>query len=196
MSTLEHLSDTALVARMARGDDQAFGAFYTRVGHLGYGLAIEIARDPEIAQEIVCAAFVEIWQRAADAESRVDPRGQLVHTIHRRAVEFARASGQPDRSEGLGVTQSRWVTRESQSVRDLRHQLPELDREALELAYYSGYTRHQIAAGLDISVEVVTSRLSDGLNRLGELQREAAPNREEEGRERLERLVLTCRRRP
>lgn len=181
---------------MARGDDQAFGAFYTRVGHLGYGLAIEIARDSEIAQEIVCAAFVEIWQRAADAESRVDPRGQLVQAIHRRAVEFARASGQPDRSEGLGVTQSRWVTRESQSVRDLLHQLPELDREALELAYYSGYTRHQIAAGLDISVEVVTSRLSDGLNRLGELQREAAPNREEEGRERLERLVLTCRRRP
>ena len=161
-----------------------------RVGHLAYGLAIEIARDPEIAQKIVCGAFVEIWQRAGDAGPPVDPRGQLLHAIHRRAVDVVRASGQPDRSQRVGITQSRWVTRESQSVRDLLNHLPDLDREALELAYYSGYSRHQIAARLDISVGVVTARLSDGLNRLGELQREAAPNREEEGRERLERLVL------
>ena len=179
MSTLEHLSDTALVARMARGDNQALQAFYMRVGHLAYGLAIEVTRDPEIAQKIVCGAFVEIWQRAGDAGPPVDPHGQLLHAIHRRAVDVVRASGQPNRSESVGITQSRCVTRESQSVQNLLNQLPDLDREALELAYYSGYSRHRIAARQDTSVEIVTSRLSNGLKRFDELQREAAPDREE-----------------
>jgi hypothetical protein len=50
---LTHLSDEALVALIARSDDEALAAFYDRYGRVAYGLALRILRDPALSQDAV-----------------------------------------------------------------------------------------------------------------------------------------------
>lgn len=176
MSTSDHLSDPALTARMVRGDASALDALYTRFGHLAYGLALEIVRDPEQAQAVVVAAFSDVWEHAAASGSPRDLRGQLLHDVHRHASAIVRGEPRlPCRGAELPrATQPSWVTLEAQAALDLLASLEAEDREALELAYYGCYTRDEMAPILGVSVAEVTNRIVRGLKRLGELQQAGA----------------------
>src|SRR5436190_22104324 len=62
---LAHLSDEAVLALIARGDDQALAELYRRFGRLAYGSALRILRDDALAQDAVQEAFLGV-SRAAD----------------------------------------------------------------------------------------------------------------------------------
>ena len=52
-----HLSDEALVANVARGDEAALAELYDRVGRVAYGLAYRVLRDDRLAEDAVQEAF-------------------------------------------------------------------------------------------------------------------------------------------
>ena len=88
---LAHLSDEAVLALIARGDDQALAELYRRFGRLAYGLALRILRDDALAQDAVQEAFLGVW-RAADrfVAERAKPSTWLLTLVHRRAVDLVR----------------------------------------------------------------------------------------------------------
>src|SRR5205823_12649877 len=88
---LAHLSDEAVLALIARSDDQALAELYRRFGRLAYGLAFRILRDDALAQDAVQEAFLGAW-RAADRFSaeRAKPSTWLLTLVHRRAVDLVR----------------------------------------------------------------------------------------------------------
>src|SRR5436190_22889358 len=88
---LAHLSDEAVLALIARGDDQALAELYRRFGRLAYGLALRILRDDALAQDAVQEAFLGVWP-AADGfvAERAKPSTWLLTLVHRRAVDVVR----------------------------------------------------------------------------------------------------------
>jgi RNA polymerase sigma-70 factor (ECF subfamily) len=166
-----------VLVRVARGDEAAFAAVYDRLGAGVYGLARRVIRDPARAEEIAQEVFLQVWQTAA----RFDPqrgraRSWVMTLAHRRAVDAVRhdqaATNReraydwtpgPDHDE---VSESVTVLLEHEQVRKCLEGLTELQREAIDLAYYQGYTCAQCASVLDANPATIKTRMRDGLVRL------------------------------
>lgn len=181
-SDLGHLSDEALVALVARSDDDALAALYDRYGRLAYGLAMRIVRDPTLAQDAVQEGFLNAWRGAGSFDPvRAKPSTWLLTLVHRRAVDLVRREqrrrGEPLEDvapEAAEATDEEAALREQrQIVQHALRRLPTDQREALELAYYGGYTQSQLAERLGVPLGTIKSRMFGGLSRLRELLAEA-----------------------
>ena len=86
-----HLSDEALVALVARGDDDALGELYDRVGRVAYGLALRILRDDRLAEDAVQEGFLAVWRNAVSFRAeRAKASTWILTLVHRRAVDLVR----------------------------------------------------------------------------------------------------------
>jgi RNA polymerase sigma factor (sigma-70 family) len=175
---LAHLSDEALVALVARADEGALAELYDRFGHLAYGLALRIVRDPALAEDAVQDAFLTVWCSAARfVPERAKASTWILTLVHRRAVDVVRKE-QPRRAEPIEVApqasanvteDEAWLRLQRARVQDALRQLPDQQREALELAYYGGFTQSQLADRLGEPLGTIKSRMFAGLARLREL---------------------------
>jgi RNA polymerase sigma factor (sigma-70 family) len=175
---LAHLSDEALVALAARADDGALAELYDRFGHVAYGLALRIVRDPALAEDAVQEAFLTIWRSASRfVPERAKARTWILTLVHRRAVDVVRRE-QPRRAEPIelappasaDVTEDEaWLRLQRARVQDALRRLPDQQREALELAYYGGFTQSELAERLGEPLGTIKSRMFAGLARLREL---------------------------
>jgi RNA polymerase sigma factor (sigma-70 family) len=175
---LAHLSDEALVALAARADDGALAELYERFGHIAYGLALRIVRDPALAEDAVQEAFLTIWRSAARfVPERAKASTWILTLVHRRAVDVVRRE-QPRRAEpieaapqasGIATEDEAWLRLQRARVQDALRQLPDQQREALELAYYGGFTQSELADRLGEPLGTIKSRMFAGLARLREL---------------------------
>jgi RNA polymerase sigma-70 factor, ECF subfamily len=173
---LAHLSDEALLALIARADDLALAELYHRFGRLAYGLAFRILRDDALAQDAVQEAFLGVW-RAADrfVAERAKPSTWLLTLVHRRSVDLVRRE-QRRRAEPLpelepssaGTADEAELATQRQTIRDALRLLPPEQREAIELAYYGGYTQSELAERLGQPLGTIKSRMFTGLARLRE----------------------------
>jgi RNA polymerase sigma-70 factor, ECF subfamily len=173
---LAHLSDEALLALIARADEAALAELYRRFGRLAYGLAFRILRDDALAQDAVQEAFLAVW-RAAErfTAERAKPSTWVLTLVHRRAVDLVRRE-ERRRAEPLEETDTaatsasdeaeQLVNREA--IRAALSGLPAEQREAIELAYYGGYTQSELAERLGQPLGTIKSRMFTGLARLRE----------------------------
>src|ERR671936_394581 len=86
-----HLSDEAVVALVARSDEQALAELYDRFGRVAYGLALRVLRDDSLAEDAVQEAFLTAW-RTADTfmPERARASTWLLTLVHRRAIDLVR----------------------------------------------------------------------------------------------------------
>jgi RNA polymerase sigma-70 factor (ECF subfamily) len=180
---LAHLSDEAVVALVARSDDAALAELYRRFGRLAYGLAFRILRDDALAQDAVQEAFLGVWRAAGRfAAERSKPSTWLLTLVHRRAVDLVRREErrrteplQPETEAPSAETgDEAEVTARRQMIRDALRKLPPEQREAIELAYYGGYTQTELAERLGQPLGTIKSRMFTGLTRLREVLGEDA----------------------
>jgi RNA polymerase sigma-70 factor, ECF subfamily len=174
-----HLSDEAVVALVARSDELALGELYDRFGRIAYGLAFRILRDRALAEDAVQEGFMTAW-RTADRflPERAKASTWLLTLVHRRAVDVVRredrrraeplADGYEAASED-SAEQDAWLRFERERVQEALRRLPDQQREALELAYYGGFTQSELAERLGQPVGTIKSRMFAGLARLREL---------------------------
>jgi RNA polymerase sigma factor (sigma-70 family) len=83
-------SDTELLARAATGDEPAFGALYDRHFEAIYDFVLRTVKDPNVAADVIRAAFIEAWQRARKRKARNQVRAWLYATARERAVRASR----------------------------------------------------------------------------------------------------------
>jgi RNA polymerase sigma-70 factor (ECF subfamily) len=180
---LAHLSDEAVLALIARADDQALAELYHRFARLAYGLAFRILRDDALAQDAVQEAFLGVWRAAGRfTAERAKPSTWLLTLVHRRAVDLVRRE-QRRRTEPLQPEAERVgaesadeaeLAMDRQTIRAALRQLPPEQREAIELAYYGGYTQSELAERLGEPLGTIKSRMFTGLARLRETLGEEA----------------------
>jgi RNA polymerase sigma factor (sigma-70 family) len=183
---LAHLSEEALVALVARGDQSALAALYDRVGRTAFGLALRVLRDDRLAEDAVQEAFLTVWRTAAAfSAERAKATTWILTLVHRRAVDLVRRE-QRRRTEPLADTEgseeaaspsaedAAWLQFERERVQSALRKLPDTQREAIELAYYGGFTQSELAERLGEPLGTIKSRMFAGLARLRELLDDSA----------------------
>jgi RNA polymerase sigma-70 factor, ECF subfamily len=165
-----------LLRKVARGDEAAFSTLYDAVSARVFGLARRVLRDPAQAEEVAQEAFVEVWRTAGRYDPAKGSATSWIFTIaHRRAVDRVRSEqASADRVRRVAteevpydeVVEEATARLEQQQVRRCMQSLTELQREAITLAYYQGYTYREVAELLEAALPTIKTRMRDGLIRL------------------------------
>jgi RNA polymerase sigma-70 factor (ECF subfamily) len=179
----ERARDRELMRRVTRGDQDALAELMTRWTRPVYSLALRILRNAELAEEVTQDVFLKVWKHAAlfeeqrgafsswvltmthhgsiDALRRAKARGSQVTSILDNVLSATLPSPRP------GVTP--WQRLRLEQALET---LPERQREVVELAYYGGHTREEMARILKEPVGTVKTRLRDAIQRLAEVFRD------------------------
>jgi RNA polymerase sigma-70 factor (ECF subfamily) len=171
-------TDEEILEAIANGDDQGLADLYDRFGRIAYGLAYRVLRDQALAEDAVQEAFLAIW-RSADGyrRERAKPSTWILTLVHRRAVDLVRREdrrrGEPldeaPEAAGPSVPEEAALREKRTAVQAALQELPDDQRQALELAYYGGFTQSELAERLGVPLGTIKSRMFAGLTRLREL---------------------------
>jgi RNA polymerase sigma-70 factor (ECF subfamily) len=176
---LTRLADEDLLTLVERGDADAFEVIYDRHARVAFSLAFRLLGDRQAAEDLVQDALLAVWRGAGTYTSaRGSVRTWLLSIVHNRGVDRLRTLAamarrqdaleqaelrrpdEPD-AEALGIGQAL-----AGSVRRELGALPSEQSEVLKLAYYGGFTHHEIAEMLQLPLGTVKSRMRLGLERL------------------------------
>ena len=146
--------------RLERRDARALAQLYDRHGRLVYALILRIVRNPAAAEDLVQETFLRVWNRAPGFDPRKSAVGPwLLAVARKRAIDYVRSQegsdsrpavfeGSEERrlDEGLGTGVS--FAEQARRVKQVLAQLPENQRQALELACFDGLSQAGMAAKL------------------------------------------------
>jgi RNA polymerase sigma-70 factor (ECF subfamily) len=173
---LAHLSDEAVVALVARSDEIALGELYARYGAAAYALARRVLRDAALAEDAVQEAFLAVWRGAERfLPEKAKASTWLLTLVHRRAVDLVRREerrrAQPlddthDAPSESSAADDAWLRLERERVQAALRLLPDQQREAIELAYYGGFTQSELAERLGRPLGTIKSQMFAGLSTL------------------------------
>ena len=170
-------SDAALVVAIGRWREDALAEAYRRHGGAVYALAHRVVRDSGLAEEVVQEVFVRLWT----TPDRFDPdrgslRSWLLAQTHGRTIDRLRSDSarrlreerdaQRTADAGYDVEREAWDLTVAGRVKDVMAELPEGERQAIELAYFDGYTYREVAKILETPEGTIKSRIRAGLKRM------------------------------
>lgn len=167
-----------LLRLAARGDEAAYARFYDATSSRAYGLALRVVRNPAHAQEVTQEAYLEVWRQSARFDTaRGSALAWLMTIVHRAAVDRVRSTESATRRDQVWERVTRPVDHdqtaevaetslEGHRVRRALTELTPVQRQAVELAYFSGYTHTEVAAMLEVPLGTAKTRIRDGLIRL------------------------------
>ncbi|HEX8599331.1 MAG TPA: sigma-70 family RNA polymerase sigma factor [Chloroflexia bacterium] len=179
------LPDDQLVSRIAGGDAAALEALYDRYVRQCFGLALRMVSEPGLAEEVVQEVFLKLWSRPDSYSSHKGAFvSWLLSLVHHRCVDELRKRSRTevalDNDQPLSVINTKpdpqpdpseqvWVMEQQRVVRQALVQLPENQRQVLELAYFGGFSQSQIAERLSQPLGTVKTRMRMGLQNLRQL---------------------------
>lgn len=171
--------DAALVARVLGGEQSALEALYDRYARPCYALARRVVADPVIAEDVVQEVFLAVWRDPSRFDAaRGSFSSWLLSATHHKAVDAVRREENHRKrragTEGLEVREARepaveeqvWQAVRRTEVRAALAALPDAQRQALDLAYFGGYTQREIAGLTGIPLGTVKTRMLAGTRRL------------------------------
>jgi RNA polymerase sigma-70 factor, ECF subfamily len=177
--SLGGLTDTELGEQLAAGNTHALEQLYDRYGTLSYSLAVRLLGDPAKAEDVVQDVFLRLWNGAGQFDTaRGSLRTWVLTSIRNRAIDYLRGRGAherrereiPEHVEAVGGGSDPWLevaqSLEQETVRRALQALPAEQRQAIELAYFGGYTQREIAAMTRVPLSTVKGRMRLGLEKL------------------------------
>lgn len=168
-------ADRAALARIADGELAALEDLYDRYKTMAYSIAYRITNDATLAEDVVQDAFLGAWRNAARYVSgRGSVKTWLLSIVHHRAIDAIRrrrpTSELPEIDTALPAALTLpdiWAevsaSLDSATVREALVGLSDVQREALELAYFGGLTQQEIAERTRTPLGTVKSRMRLGL---------------------------------
>ena len=180
--------DPTLLARVVKGDQQAFSQLYDHSSTLLFTLAVRILGNREEAAELLQDVYLEVWRKVSRYDvGRGTPIAWLVTLTKSRAIDRLRARA----SRGYRATNPLEAGTaaqmadpgpsplETQADQELRMavgtavgDLPQAQQQAIELAYYEGLSHTEIAARLNQPLGTVKTRIKLGMSKLRESLRQ------------------------
>lgn len=176
---LEHM--TALLA----GRAEALRSIYDATSERVHGLALRMAGEPALAQEITVETFVRAWRRAATFDpARGDALGWLLaiarstaldalRTARKRSARLAHESSLESfpADERSAAARGAESSERGAAIRKALRELPDEQRSVLALAFWEGLTHAAIAERLGLPLGTVKTRSRLALARLRRILR-------------------------
>jgi RNA polymerase sigma-70 factor (ECF subfamily) len=171
--------DTKLMARVTKGDSKAFGQLYDQSSALLYSLAVRILGNREDAADLLQEVYLEVWRKIVRYDvGRGTPITWLITLTRSRAIDRLRVHGARAGRPAGGASSSQATDQypallESHADQELRGlvsgaltDIPQPQRQAIELAYYDGLSHAEIAAQLNEPLDAVKTRIKLGMSKL------------------------------
>lgn len=175
-------SDEWLIDAIGNGDVMAMEILYERYSRPFFSLAYRMTASKQVAEDLVQAAFLAIWQNRTSYSQEVGSvHSWLFSIMHYRVIDYLRrcrfrsawreipwedAEYEEDPLLSPDPWEETWRSEQAALIREALQTLSKEQRTAIELAYFEGLTREQIAERCNIPVGTVKSRLRLGLHHL------------------------------
>lgn len=163
--------DSDLLHRIARRDQSALSELYDRYSGLLLALSRRIVLDSSDAEEILQEVFLQVWNQAERYDrGRSSVSTWLVLITRSRSIDRLRSRQVKDRTltsmqkenrgqhtspKGLGAV---LLGQRRQRLRLEMQELPNEQRQVLELAFFKGMTQSEIAGDTGIPLGTVKTR--------------------------------------
>lgn len=159
------------MARVRSRDAAAFEALYDDYHRLVYGVAMRMLSDVSAAEDVTQAVFLKIWSAPALFESG-NFAGWLVRMTRNRALDLLRSKSY--RHEELpethaaedGIEEIAFAHIDADKVRTALAQLPQEQRELIELGFFGGMTHEELARRTGAPLGTIKTRIRAGLRKL------------------------------
>jgi RNA polymerase sigma-70 factor (ECF subfamily) len=162
-----------LLKHIAGGDEEAFRVVFDHYKSAFYGAAFKMTRSAHISEEIVQEVFVTIWvkrQLIGDARHPENYIFTILHNcIYAQFRKIARehqlkSKLEKEQEEGEEVIESLLFEKENKAILDnVINQMPPRQRLIYKLAKQEGWSREEIAKGLNISPNTVRNHLASAI---------------------------------
>ena len=163
-----------LLGEVARGDVVAFERLYLATRAKLYGVLLRILSRPALAEEVMQETYLKVWKMAEQFDPTIaSPITWMVAMARNRAIDIVRKRAdvsieeEPEALEVAAETPAPLARREmTEELKRLLSCLGKLDPEKQRivlLAYYSGWSRDQLAQKLDIPVNTIKTWLRRSL---------------------------------
>ena len=167
--------DWELIARIGRGDEQAFEVFYRRYRRYLERFVYQVTRRVELVDDVVSEVMLAVWQQAARTERLALASTWVLGIANFKSLQALRkqgvVSGGDARSAERGDDErlaERTVEQDDLLMAALEHLSPE-QRAVLELVYFNGLHYQDIARLLDCPENTVKTRIFHARRRLREV---------------------------
>lgn len=171
-------SDLELFRALSEQDPSALKKLYNAYGKIMYGLAWQILANHQEAEDLIQEIFLSLWRKNSYNPERGSFKTFLMLLVRSRAIDKLRSkktaqkvlekSGQQLQKENTGnIPLEKTVSDEiAQRVKIALSQLPEKQRQALEMSYFQGLSQQEISQQLDVSLGTVKSWFRLGFTKL------------------------------
>jgi len=168
-------ADRDVLARVSNGELDALQDLYDRYRTMAYSIALRITADASLAEDVVQDAFLGAWRNAARyVEGRGSVKTWLLSIVHHRAIDAVRrrrptselpeAEAPPPPALTLpDVWKEVAGNLDREAIAAALTTLSDVQREAIELAYFGGLTQIEIADRTGAPLGTVKSRVRLGL---------------------------------
>jgi len=180
---IDELDDEALLALIGSRNQSALSSLYQRYARLLYAIALRITNDGSAAEEVLQDVFHNVWQRAQTFRPAAGSVSSWLSGITRnRSIDEVRSRWHRARERELPLEHlpdlHGAVERGLEHLAVLRTDLllamsalPLLQRQAIELAYFGGFSSSEIAQFLNVPIGTIKGRLRLGMDKLREALR-------------------------
>src|ERR1700741_2709527 len=168
-------ADRAVLALVTAGHLDPLQDLYDRSRIRAYSIALRITTDASLAEDVVQDAFLGVWRNASRyVEGRGSVKTWLLSIVHHRAVDAVRR-----RRPTVELPEREDVPPPALTLPDIWGEvagnldraelaaamtsLSDVQREAIELAYWGGLTQQEIAERTGAPLGTVKSRVRLGL---------------------------------
>ena len=181
----ERLSDEVLAAQVGRGNGAALEALYDRYASTVLGISLKVIGDRAAAEDVLQETFWRVWRSAATYQSQRGSftgwlfriaRNLAIDAYRRRNVrpqaiidaESADALLDQTPDPDMDVVDQTQSVIKNRQVRNALASLPRVQRQVIELAYFYGMTRQEIAEATGEALGTIHTRARLGLQKLRE----------------------------
>ena len=177
--TIDELSDIQLMALIVERDEHALAALFARRAPMVLALAIRILGEIPPAEDVVQETFLRVWTRAHTFDSA---KGKVISWVwgiaHNLSIDFVRRHPRADLLVGnpsplQDTDEAAFDALRRSQVRSAIAELPEEQREVIEMSYFRGLTRREIAEATGKPLGTVNTRARLGLQKLRTALKEA-----------------------